>query len=297
MYGFALLLDRGGDDVYVGREWSLGAGCYGAGVLVDLGDGADVYRGEFLCQGVGGPRGLGAIVDEGGRDLYQVNGPESSAYGTPAVYQSFGQAMGFGFRHYAAGGIGLIGDLGGDDRYEAGEFAQGGAYYHGLGVLYDAAGRDLYYGNRYGQGFGVHQAAGALLDDAGDDTYWSMTAASQGAAWDIGTGLLLDGGGDDSYRCDGLGQGGAAMQGIALLVDLDGVDRYSAGGGATQGESGADTYHFHETGAHSFSLLLDRGGAADRYSRGRPNGAVTFTGAPNEADPQRSTQHGIVIDD
>ncbi|MHC5003891.1 MAG: hypothetical protein ACYTJ0_12285, partial [Planctomycetota bacterium] len=177
MYGFALLLDRGGDDVYVGREWSLGAGCYGAGVLVDLGDGADVYRGEFLCQGVGGPRGLGAIVDEGGRDLYQVNGPESSAYGTPAVYQSFGQAMGFGFRHYAAGGIGLIGDLGGDDRYEAGEFAQGGAYYHGLGVLYDAAGRDLYYGNRYGQGFGVHQAAGALLDDAGDDTYWSMTAA------------------------------------------------------------------------------------------------------------------------
>jgi hypothetical protein len=212
------------------------------------------------------------------------------------VYQSFSQGVGFGFRQYAAGGIGLISDLGGDDRYEAGEFAQGGAYYYGLGILHDAAGRDLYYGNRYGQGFGVHQALGVLADDAGDDTYWSMTAASQGSAWDIGAGLLIDRGGDDSYQCDGLGQGGASMQGIAMLVDLGGDDRYVAGGGATQGESGGNAYHFHETGALSLSLLLDLGGGADLYSRGRGNGATSLNGAANETNPAQSTLYGLSID-
>jgi len=297
MYGVSLLLDRGGNDIYKGSEWSLGAAVYGAGMIIDLGGGADQYLGDFLCEGVGGPRGFGCIIDENGRDLYRANGPTPSAYGTPAVYQSFSQGMGFGYRNYAAGGIGMISDLGGDDRYEAGEFAQGGAYYYGLGILHDAKGRDLYYGNRYGQGFGVHQAVGILVDDAGDDTYWSMTAASQGAAWDIGVGLLLDRAGNDTYQCDGLGQGGASMQGIAMLIDLAGRDRYVAGGGATQGQSGGNSYHYHDTGAFSFSLLLDLGGAEDHYSRGRTNNATTKTGSLNEGNPQNSGLHGLVIDE
>ena len=297
MFGVSLLLDRAGNDTYTGGEWSIGSGCYGAGMLIDLGDGNDVYLGEFLCQGVGGPRGFGCIIDENGRDLYRANGPTPSAYGTPAVYQAFSQGIGFGFRNYAAGGIGMISDLGGDDRYEGGEFAQGGAYYWGLGILHDANGRDLYYGNRYGQGFGVHQAVGILVDEAGDDTYWSMTAASQGSAWDVGVGMLLDKAGDDSYQCDGLGQGGASQQGIAILIDMAGVDRYVAGGGATQGQSGADRYHFHETSAFSFSLLMDLGGQADHYSRRRANDAVTSTGLLNDSDPQASSLHGLCIDE
>jgi hypothetical protein len=296
MFGISLLLDRGGNDIYTGTEWSIGAACYGAGLLFDLGSGNDQYLGDFLCEGVGGPRGLGCIIDENGRDLYRANGPTPSAYGTAAVYQSFSQGFGFGYRQYAAGGIGMISDLGGDDRYEAGEFAQGGAYYWGLGILHDAAGRDLYYGNRYGQGFGVHQAAGILADDAGDDTYWSMTAASQGAAWDIGVGLLIDREGNDSYQCDGLGQGGASMQAIAMLLDLAGTDRYIAKGGGIQGLSGGNSYHYHTTGAFSFSLLMDLGGAEDHYSTGRPNDAVSVQGEPNEADPKNSPLHGLVID-
>ncbi len=296
MFGISLLLDRGGNDVYVGNEWSLGAACYGAGMLFDLGSGNDEYLGEFLCEGVGGPRGFGCIVDEGGRDLYRANGPKPSAYGTAAVAQSFSQGVGFGYRQYAAGGIGMISDLGGDDRYEAGEFAQGGAYYWGLGILHDAAGRDLYYGNRYGQGFGVHQAAGILVDDAGDDTYWSMTAASQGAAWDVGVGMLLDRSGDDSYQCDGLGQGGASMQGIAYLLDLDGRDRYVARGGGIQGGVGGNSYHYDETGAFSFALLMDLGGDPDVYSTGRAQDAVSLQGALREDAPANSTLHGLVID-
>ena len=218
-----------------------------------------------------------------------------SAYGTAAVYQSFSQGIGFGYRQYAAGGIGIISDLGGNDRYEAGEFAQGGAYYYGLGLLHDKSGNDLYYGNRYGQGFGVHQAHGMLVDDAGDDTYYSMTAASQGAAWDIGVGMLLDRAGNDSYQCDSLGQGGASQQGIAYLIDLDGVDRY-IGGGTTQGKSGGNAYHYDATGAYSFSLLLDLGGDEDFYSRGRLNNTTALNDKVNADNPANSGVHGVTID-
>lgn len=297
LYGVAVLIDRDGADHYEGSLWSCGAAVYGAGVILDLGDANDAYHGDFLCQGVGGPRGLGAIVDAGGRDLYRANGPSESAYGTPAVYRSFSQGMGFGYRGYAAGGIGVIDDLGGDDRYEAGEFAQGGAYYLGFGLLHDRGGRDLYYGNRYGQGFGVHQAHGVLWDEGGDDTYWSMTAASQGAAWDIGAGLLLDEAGDDTYQCDGLGQGAASQQAIGMLVDLDGRDRYVAGSGAVQGRSGGNAYHFDDTGAYSLSILVDRGGDDDFYSApGRANDTSASFGEANEEDPKASALHGVFVD-
>lgn len=296
LFGAAILLDRAGNDTYSGSQWSIGAGVYGAGLVLDLGPGDDTYLGDFLCEGVGGPRGLGAIVDESGRELYRANGPTPSAYGTPAVFQSFSQGIGFGLRNYAAGGAGMICDLAGDDRYEAGEFAQGGAYYHSLGVLHDLEGRDLYYGNRYGQGFGVHQAMGALVDEAGDDTYWSMTAASQGAAWDVGAGLLLDAVGNDSYQCDGLGQGGAAQQAIAVLLDLDGADRYVAAPRSTQGESGDNTYHFDETGAYSLSVLIDLGSGEDGYSGDRRNDASLSPGETNDTAPARSKRYGLFVD-
>ena len=296
IYGVSLLLDRGGDDTYSGTDWSMGAAVYGAGMLIDLGDGDDTYTGEFLCQGVGGPRGFGAIIDEGGDDTYMANGPQPSMYGDAGIFASFSQGVGFGYRGYAAGGIGMLSDLGGNDRYESGEFSQGGAYYFALGILHDAEGDDEYIGSRYSQGFGVHQAFGILADDAGDDVYTSKTAASQGAVWDIGAGLLIDRAGNDSYTCDGLGQGGASMQGIAMLVDLAGEDKYNATGGATQGESGGNSYHFARTGAFSFSLLWDDGSGVDFFSRGRENGRITSTGVVNEEDPANSGAHGLVID-
>ena len=66
---------------------------------------------------------------------------------------------------YAAGGVGAIYDLAGNDRYEGGEFSQAGGYYFGLGILHDKKGHDLYYGNRYGQSFSAHQAIGILVDE------------------------------------------------------------------------------------------------------------------------------------
>jgi len=43
-------------------------------------------------------------------------------------------------------------------------------------------------------------------------------------------------------------------------------------------QSGGNSYHYHETGAFSFSARIDLGGAGDWYSRGRPNNASISTG-------------------
>ncbi len=295
LFGIALILDSAGHDVYQAEDWSQGVGMFGAGLIVDLA-GHDEYLGETRVQGVGSTKGLGAIIDAAGNDLYRANGPHGSVYGTPAVYVGFSQGIGYGIRQYASGGIGLISDLGGNDRYEAGEFSQGGGYYWCLGLLHDAGGDDLYYANRYGQGFGCHQSLGMLIDEAGDDTYWSMTAASQGGSWDIGVGLLLDKAGNDAYRADGLSQGAASMQAIGLLVDLAGQDRYSGKGGATQGQTGSNTYHYDRTKCFSFSALLDFGEAIDFYSCGRANNSTVSTGTLNEDNPHASSLYGLFLD-
>ena len=301
LVGLGLLLDHAGNDVYenLGKDsgWAQGVGFWGAGLVIDRA-GADVYHGEKYVQGVGGPRGVGAIIDSQGRDLYRANGPSfGSAYDTPAVYLGMSQGFGIGVRGYAAGGVGALYDLAGHDRYEAGEFSQAGGYYFGMGILHDVAGDDLYYGNRYGQAFSAHQAVGVLVDDAGDDTYWSMTAASQAGTWDQSIGLLLDRAGNDAYRCDGLGQGGASMQAIALLVDLGGNDRYSGKGASVQGQGGGNRYHYDADRVFSFSGLFDLGGGHDTYSAPeRENGKLLPTGTWNEKAPARSSLYGVFVD-
>ncbi len=295
--GVGILVDNKGADQYTGTQWSCGAAFYGVGAILDLGPGNDIYTTESFSQAIGGPRGFGLIVDAQGRDLYRNNGPIPSVYGTQAVYSGISQGVGFGVRGFDTGGIGVLCDLSGADRYEAGEFSQGGAYYWGLGILYDKSGRDLYYGNRYTQGFAAHQALGILADDEGDDTYWGMTAATQSGSWDICATLLIDRAGNDTYQADGLAQGGASMQAIAWLIDLDGNDRYNAPKGSTQGQSGGNSYHYDSSGCYSFSLLLDAGGSIDLYSGpNRADGVTITTGAPNPDKPENSNLYGLFID-
>jgi len=275
-FGVGMIIDREGDDSYRGTSWSIGTGVYGAGIVMDLGAGKDEYLGDFLTIGVGGPRGFGFVFDESGDDIYISDGPTPSVYDTPDVHCSFSQGMGFGYRKYTAGGIGILCDVAGDDSYQAGEFSQGGAYYHGLGILRDFSGDDTYSGNRYAQGFGVHQAFGVLIDDEGDDVYSAMTAANQGSAWDIAAGCLLDKSGNDSYTANGMTQGSAAQQAIAYLLDLDGNDSYM-GLSPAQGESGNNSYHWEPSHAFSFSLLLDAGFGEDSYSLNRKNNSTEIT--------------------
>jgi hypothetical protein len=248
---------------------------------MDLGEGNDEYLGEFLTIGVGGPRGFGFVFDERGDELYLANGPKPSVYGDEGVHASFSQGMGFGYRKYAAGGIGILCDVAGDDKYQAGEFSQGGAYFHGLGVLRDFSGNDSYDAKRYAQGFGVHQAFGVLIDDEGNDTYVGSVAENQGAAWDIAAGALLDKSGNDTFTAQVLSQGSAAQQAIGYLIDLGGNDLYEASA-HSQGISRDNGYHWDATHSFSFSMLLDLGSGDDSYSLGGENNTTFET----EPDPK-----------
>ncbi|MGD8475934.1 MAG: hypothetical protein PVI98_02215, partial [Burkholderiales bacterium] len=274
--GFGFLFDDDGSDTYHCAAWSVGSAIFGGGALVDQGRQTDVYLSEVFSQGVGGPRAMGILVDGGGDDLYRANGPIPSAYQTPGSFMAFSQGVGTGIRPYGLGGVGLLFDYGGNDRYEGGEFAQGGGYLWGIGMLRDEAGHDLYYGTRYAQGFAAHQAYGALTDLAGDDIYWGLSAATQGAAWDQSIAVLFDAQGDDLYRAHSLSQGAAAQQSRALLRDGAGNDRYWSFARDTQGAAGGNRYHFDPfEPVYSLGILLDEQGE-DIYSTGVENGEIVF---------------------
>lgn len=301
LFGIGVLIDHDGNDRYenLGPDsgWSTGVGFYGVGLVIDHA-GDDVYHAEKLSQGVGGPRGFGAIIDGGGNDRYLANGPNfGSAYGTPDVFLGMSQGFGFGVRSYAAGGVGAIYDDAGNDEYIAGEFSQAGGYYFGLGILHDRAGNDRYHGNRYGQAFAAHQAAGILIDDAGDDSYWSMTAASQSGVWDQSITMLIDRAGNDTYRAEGLALGAASMQAIGVFLDLGGDDRYEAAAGSTLGQSGSNSYHYEADRVFSFSAFFDLGGGDDTYPAHRANNRAHTTGTRNENSPKDSGLFGIFVDE
>jgi len=296
MAGVALLVDHAGDDRYDGTSFGVGAALYGFGGVIDEG-GDDRYRGDMYCQAVGGPGGVGLLLEADGHDLYQANGPAPSTYGLGSTHFAMSQGVGVGMRPIDTGGVGVLLDVRGRDRYDAGEFSQGGGYFLGLGVLRDMEGADRYTGERWAQGWGCHQAVGVLQDDGGNDVYVGRTAAAQGAGWDIGAGALVDLGGEDFYFADSLSMGSAAMQGVGLLFDLGGSDTYRGG---SAGVSGSNTYHHDETGAFSFSLLVDGGGDADRHrnQRSAPRGddRVLVTGSRNDVRPARSNLHGLFVD-
>ncbi|MEX0959926.1 MAG: PDZ domain-containing protein [Burkholderiales bacterium] len=293
--GFGFLFDDDGADNYRCAAWSMGAGLYGSGMLIDGGTHIDVYLSEVFSQGVGGPRGLGVLVDGGGDDLYRADGAVPSVYGTPGAYMAFSQGVGVGIRPYDTGGVGALLDFAGDDRYQGGEFSQGGGYFWGAGLLYDEDGDDLYFGNRYAQGFAAHQAFGMLADMAGDDIYWSMTAAGQGAAWDQSIAVLFDGAGDDVYRAQTLSQGAAAQQARASLHDAAGDDRYWSSSDIAQGAAGDNSYHYvDEDPVYSLGVLLD-GGGSDRYSTGLRDGEVRLRLEAGNAEPGRGVA-GIAVD-
>ena len=293
-FGFGMLFDAAGADTYRCDAWSIGAGIYGAGVLIDAGDGWDTYVSQSLSQGVGGPAGVGLLLDEAGDDLYRANGPVPSTYDTPTTFMSFSQGVGFGIRPYDHGGFGALIDSGGNDRYEGGEFSQGGGYFWGTGLLHDSSGNDLYYGGRYTQGFAAHQAAGLFSDVAGDDVYWAMRAAAQGAAWDQSVAMMFEGGGNDFYRAESLAQGAAAQQSRAWLFDAGGNDVYWAAGSA-QGVAGDNSYHYRaDDPIVSLGVLLDVAGD-DRYSTGLANGQIRLRHTPGNP-PNGLDNSGVAID-
>ena len=139
--GVGVLCDESGDDTYRGIEYHQAVGHWGAGILIDRA-GRDRYDSHDASQGVGLPGGCGLLCDAGTEgDAYYCKGKVPTGYGTPGVFEGWGQGLGTGYRPYASGGVGIVLDLGGADRFEAGNFSQGGGYFYGFGMFYNA-GRD-----------------------------------------------------------------------------------------------------------------------------------------------------------
>jgi hypothetical protein len=259
--GIGILVDAAGDDTYRGLHFHQGVGQRGAGILADL-DGHDRYEAHMASQAVGLPGGFGLLYDGGdGDDSYYCKGDQGTGYGTPGVFEGWGQGMGFGYRPYASGGVGVLMDRGGRDRMEAGNFSQGGGYFYGFGLLYCGGSEDdRYIGSRYAQGFGCHQAAGMMVEEGGDDRYSTRHAVAQGLSWDEAVALFLDRGGDDVYEGGSFSQGASAMNGWTLFVESSGRDTYLY---TDQARAGGNSYH----GGTSLSFFVDAGGGADSFPK------------------------------
>lgn len=259
--GWGTLLDWSGDDDYRGRAFAQGSAlACGFGALLDFG-GNDVLSGTQFAQGFAGPWGYGLCFQRGGDDRYLGALGRGSSYGTKDVYQGFCQGAACGFRGYASGGLGFLVDVGGADRYGAGNFSQGGGYYFSLGALWDLGdGDDRYLGSRYGQGFSAHSALGFFFEAGGNDRYRGVVGALQGAAWDLSASVFIDQSGDDDFwGKDAFSLGASAHNGMAFFFDHEGCDVYRNAQGL--GRAGPNDYH----GGGSLSLFVDGGVGKDRY--------------------------------
>ena len=240
--GHALLWDMEGDDQYIGALGTQGVGIFGTGTLYD-GGGHDEYQAGVFAQGFGSTGGEGRLIDRSGNDLYVAGRDEPDMWRRPGTWITFAQGSAYSHRFghiwtdenkqrrwkmtgQLPGGVGLLIDGAGNDRYIADVFGQGSAYWFSYAALVDLGGDDIYRATWYGQGVGTHCAVGCLVDVAGNDRYYSRNT-SQGCGHDFSAGILVDHAGNDRYRGVGLCQGaGNAASGIGLLLDKGGDDDY-----------------------------------------------------------------------
>ncbi len=193
---------------------------------------------------------------------------------------------------YAALGVGVLYDEGGDDTYQCEAGCQGAAGF-GMGILLDHDGNDTYLTYHAAQGFAYARAAGLLLDAAGDDNYLAdhgdpnqnfrgkkgdplylsaqlpgrgNSSFVQGAAFgrraDGSDGMFMSGGlailrdrkGKDQYVCGVFGQGTGYWYGTGILADGDGDDTYDG------------LWYVQGATAHYAMSLMLEGSGNDKYN-------------------------------
>jgi hypothetical protein len=273
-FGVGLLYDSTGDDSYRGWDYVQGAALWGIALSYDTA-GDDTYTATRFSQACAMPGGFAYVFNGSGKDSYFCKGKYPTNYGDAGLFDAWSQGCAIGFRGIASGGIALLADLAGDDRYEAGHFSQGGGYYFGWGLLYEGDGNDVYIGSRYAQGFAAHEAMGYFADTSGNDRYSTRHAVAQGLSWDETVVVFIDSRGDDIYDGGGgFSQGATAHNGFCLFVDYEGKDTYRLPAGPAR--SGPNDYH----GGTSLSIVIDAGGAKDEYdSKEVRNDAILKNGA------------------
>ncbi len=256
IFGGGVLLDLHGDDIYKGESDVQGAGIFGIGALIDS-HGADVYEASVKSQGFAYVKGFGVLADLEGGDFYRAGGkyPDQREPGYATLSLSQGFAIGMRpleSEEGASGGIGLLIDRDGNDKYIGDYFSQGASYWYSLGILHDMNGDDTYIAGRYSQGAGIHTSAGVLIDEKGDDSYTVTFGVSQGAGHDYGIGVLADFDGDNTYKEGVLSKGAATCGSIGILYDKYGKDSYLTEGGVH--ESGDESDYCRASG---FGILMN----------------------------------------
>lgn len=277
--GIGGLFDDGGDDQYSVEAGGQGAGVLGYGALVDVA-GSDRYTVWAFGEGFGYVRGVGLLHDAAGDDVYDskvtpILYPSPQSMGSNS---SFTQGAGFGRRADAvpdrlsmSGGIGVLRDRAGNDRYTTGVFGQGTGYWGAIGMLLDGAGDDAYNARWYVQGGAAHYAYGALVDGGGRDDF-NMTSTREnmtaGAGHDFSLGILLALGTEsDTYRVPNLALGAGNANGAGIFVEAGGDDTYLARSALTVGNAALET--LTDPGRlmrPTVGLFLD-GGGDDTYDR------------------------------
>jgi hypothetical protein len=155
--GVGMLVDEGGNDVYVSDIFGQGSSYWFAvGGLVDY-SGNDQYVSYQYAQGAGTHITVAALIDCEGDDNYVSKG----------VSQGCGHDL----------AIGLLHDLEGDDNYTCHDLSQAAGNANGIGILMDDAGDDAYSvrGTANTQGYGNlrrdYGSVGVFLDCGGTDSY------------------------------------------------------------------------------------------------------------------------------
>jgi hypothetical protein len=227
--GVGAIWECGGDDRYEGAAFCQGAGMFGLGMLLDSA-GEDLFDCATLGQGGATTLGLGILSDLEGDDRYQLAVRSKDALGGMPGY---GQGGALSFRHYpwrgrltAYGGVGMLVDGEGNDRYRSNGWCdQGGSYLMSLGVLVDGAGND-HYSSQSGQGSGIHLTNAILIDRAGHDIYEGQFRAG-GSGGDRSPGFFIDYQGNDVYRSETSSYGtGVKPFSFSLFIDYGGEDTY-----------------------------------------------------------------------
>lgn len=272
IFGQGLILELSGNDEYTTDMYGIGAGICGTGVISDI-SGNDSYIGFQCCQGFGYVKGCGLLIDKDGDDTY-IARDDTIKYPSAQTEEhntSLAQGVGCGIRadytdgHSMAGGVGMLIDGGGDDKYSCGVFGQGCGYWFGTGILMDFQGNDEYRGVWYVQGAGAHFALGVLMDSTGDDRYIATKNMAQGAGHDFTLGFFLDYEGNDYYDAPNLSLGSGNANGMGLFFDFFGDDSYITHNGITLGRANTDARGGLRDNMKTIGIFVDADGK-DIYS-------------------------------
>jgi len=259
-HDYALLVDEGGDDLYLNNA---------GGSLLDVRRGpsnSDVARGchklalEFPDECIAG---VALLIDEAGNDTYgarQRPDPTNDGFCTsdPLV------------RRITVGGAGLAGvgillDRAGNDRYLGKTTGIGAGHLAGVGILRDDGGDDAYLAIRNSQGYALLGAFGLLRDEGGNDTFdrYMPGPINPDAGYQRpGSGGVVD----DRGTCDVLARqlqgSGFLFGGVGVLVNIAGDDSYR---GAAPAIQKSDVFMFpHGSqgygGNGGFGMFSDVGG-------------------------------------